>query len=153
MNEEELLEIIEEFETVSDIKEFFENSCSSKLLEPFNLTLIDSIKDKQPNCYTSNIYVKDIKGISDDLYHNKSPQEIINNEENMDNALKAIINNPDYLLEDYSKEILSFTLILYKGKKYHFLNSKNYRVLVLFVLSEICEDLVLEDVEILEYIL
>lgn len=146
----ELLEIIEEFETVSDIKKFFEDNCKHRALKKFNTK---DIKSKVSNKYTTSILVKDIIGFNNKSYENRTPLDIINTEENMDNALKVVINNPDYLLEDYSKTSLSFNLIKnHNDENQYFLNAKaNHRVLILLVLSDICNELKLDDIEVLEY--
>lgn len=153
MNEEQLLEIIEEFETTSDIKEFFEHNCKNKALKLFDITILNKIDKLEPKIYTSDILAKDIMGVTNKDYIGKSPLELINSEDNMDNALKVIINNPDYLLNDYSKEVLSFILIIDENEKNHyFLNANgNHRVIILIVLSDVCEVLKINDVEILEY--
>lgn len=153
MSEEQLLEIIEEFEMVSDIKEFFECNCKNKALKLFDITILNKIDKLEPKIFTSDVLAKDIMGVINIDYIGKSPLELVNSEENMDNALKVIINNPDYLLNDYSKEVLSFILIIDKNDKSHyFLNANgNHRVIILIVLSDVCEVLKINDVEILEY--
>lgn len=152
MSEDELLEIIEEFETASDIKEFFEDRCKNRAIKPFDMSVLNKIKNIEPLRYTSDILVKKIFGVNNIKYDNKSPLELVNSEDNMDNALKVIINNPDYLLNDYSKKALSFILVRKNDKEYYFLNSNgNHRVLILIVLSDICEELKIIDVDVLEY--
>jgi len=158
MSEEELSQILEEFETVSDIKEFFENHCKNKALQPFDNTLLNKINQHSnvlQKDYTTTISTKNIFGINDDLYENKTPLYLCRHEENMDNALKAFINNPESLFENSSKKQLSFILIKDKnGNKNYFLDSKiNLRVIVLIILSDVCESLCLYDINIKEYIL
>ena len=153
MNEEELLEMLEEFETVSDIKELFENRCKNIALKPLDTILLKKIKNIKSTTYTRDIFVKDIKGINIAKYENRSPLELINSEENMDNALKVIINNPDYILNDYSKDVLSFILVLDENEKEnYYLNLKgNNRVIILLALSDVCEELKLTNVEVTQY--
>ncbi len=153
MSEDELLKTIEEFDTSAEIKNFFEQNCQQRASKPLNSHVLDTINKQEFKTYTRTILSKDIIGINNPSYHNKTPLEIINSEEDMDNALKVIINNPEFLLEDYSKTKLSFTLIKDKeGNNQYFLNSDgNHRVIILLVLSDICEELQLEDMEVIEY--
>ncbi len=152
MRKDELLEIIEEFDTTAELKKFFEDNCKQLALKPLNSNMI---KDTNKEFITTNdtILAKDIRGVNNPNYHNKTPLDIINSAENMDNALKAIINNPEFLLEDYSKTKLSLTLIKDEdGNNQYFLNSTgNHRVVILLALSDVCEELKIEDVEVVEY--
>ena len=153
MSEDELLEIIEEFETVSDIKDFLEVSCKDIAIKPLNNMLLGKIENQKATAYISDILVKDIKGIKGLKYENRSPLELINDLDNMDNALKVIINNPDYVLNDYSKEPLSFILIIdTNNQKNYYLNLKgNHRVIILLALCDVYEELKLTDVNITQY--
>lgn len=153
MSEDELIEIIEEFEMVSEIKDFFESSCKNIAIKPLDNTLLEKIKNQKSTVYISDILVKDIKGIKGSKYENRSPLELINGLDNMDNALKVIINNPDYLLNDYSKEALSFILVIdTNNQKNYYLNLKgNHRVIILLALCDICEELKLTDVNVTQY--
>ena len=155
MNEDELSELLEEFETVSEIKDFFEQNCKNRALEPFDISVLIKAKksDNQKKVYKKDILVKNIRGINNSNYNHKTPLYLINHEENASNALKAYINNPESLFEGQGKEKLSFVLVKDKqGNQNYFLDSyRNHRVIILLILSDVCEELSLLDVDVLEY--
>lgn len=157
LSEDELIEIIEEFETVSDVKSFFENSCEEKALKAFDLsTLTHSQKVcRQKKSYTKNIKVRDIQGINNSSYNNKTPMALLYHAKNSDNALKAYINNPEALFEGHSNENLSFFMVKDKeGNENYFLDSLgNHRVMILLILSDVCEELLITEAKITQLIL
>jgi hypothetical protein len=157
LSEDELVEMLEEFETVSDIKEFFENSCREKALKPFDLSmLVHAQKEyKHKKTYTKNINVRNIQGINNPLYNNKTPLYLIHHRQNSDNALKAYINNPEALFEGPNNEKLSFFMVKDKeGNENYFLDSLgNHRVTILLILSDVCEELSIHEAKITELIL
>jgi len=157
LSEDELVEMLEEFETVSDIKEFFENSCREKALKPFDLSLLIHAEKnfRQKEAYTKTIKVRDIQGINNPLSNNKTPSYLIHHRQNSDNALKAYINNPEALFEGHSNENLSFFMVQDKeGNENYFLDSLgNHKVLILLILSDVCEELLINDAKITQLVL